>query len=101
MTLIHKHKKKIALLLCALFLASLFISVAYLAKESNHKCIGDNCPICVQMQEVQKTISLIGTAILLAFLACAMAFIVSFGGFHFFTHIISTTLVSQNVRMNN
>jgi len=97
----RNQKKIIALLICAVILSSLLISVVYLAKEANHKCPGDHCPVCMQMQEVRRSIDQVGSAILLTFLLGLAISVLFFGLSHFFIHIISPTPVSQNIRMNN
>ncbi len=100
----NKHlnrKRKFAFFICLLLLASILLSMTYIAKEANHICIGDNCPICANIQMAEKTIGQLGTTLAIALhLGFAFAIFCLFL-FYFITDKVLPTPVTQNVRMNN
>ena len=96
-----KHKKIIAILICLLFISSLLLSMTYIVKESNHNCIGHNCPICANIQVAVKAIGQLGTTLAIALhVGFAIAVFCIFL-FCFLTDKVLSTLVIQHVRMNN
>ena len=96
-----KHKRKVALFICILFVAAIAFSSAYIVKESNHDCIGHHCPICAHIQTAEKAIEQFGIALLFlwhsgfAFLICSIILL------HFICNTVHPTPITQNVRMNN
>jgi len=100
----NKHltrKQIIALLTCLFFLASILLSMTYIVKEADHNCTGAHCPICPNIQMSEKTIGQLGTAFVIAMQA-GFAFAIFFIFlFYFITYTVSSTLITQNVRMNN
>lgn len=97
----RKQKRIIAIIICAVFIAALVLSLAYLAKEASHECIGHNCPICAQMQLVQKTVDHLGSALTYLFIAGFSLVFLFQSLLRIFTFIPLNTPVAQNVRMNN
>ena len=49
-------------------------SVAYIAKESHHDCVGDNCAICHQLQACENLLKSIGLAGAAAVFAAAVRY---------------------------
>ena len=49
-------------------------SVAYIAKESHHDCVGDNCAICHQLQVCENLLKSIGLAGAAAVFAAAVGY---------------------------
>ena len=49
-------------------------SVAYIAKESHHDCVGDNCAICHQLQVCENLLKSIGLAGAAAVFAAAVRY---------------------------
>ena len=41
-----KRQKKAAILICMAFLFVMLASFFYIAKEENHNCTGEDCPVC-------------------------------------------------------
>ncbi len=45
-----KNKKRIvALIMAVIFFSLMLLFSFYIAKEINHDCVGDNCPICQEI----------------------------------------------------
>ena len=60
-----KRKIVAALVSIILFLA-VFFSVMFVSSEINHKCIGDGCPICHEIEVCVQTLHSIGAAVIAA-----------------------------------
>ena len=57
------NRKRI--LSAALAVSVLFVvlySVIFIAAESHHDCIGENCPICLQIQNCENTLKTLSSA---------------------------------------
>ena len=79
-----KRQKKTAILICMAFLFVTLASFFYIAKEENHNCTGEDCPVCaVAAMPGQKILPVLVAAILCFFVVCW------------------TSLVSQKVRLND
>ena len=100
MNISANHKKILAILICVLFIASILLSMTYIAKESNHVCLDGHCPICINIQMAAKTIGQLGTAFVLA-MTVGFSFIVCVFIFKFMLAILLSTPITQNIRMNN
>lgn len=96
-----KHKRIIALFICALFLAALMLSMAYVTKEADHGGIHDNCRICDHILMAQRTIDQLGSALLLIYISVIALFTLSLSVFHFLSVTVLFTPVALGVRMNN
>ena len=72
-----------------------------IAKEANHKCTGEDCPICACVHQVEQNLKNLGTGFAVDF--CAIFSVLSIVSViccqteNFFC----TSLVSQKVRLNN
>lgn len=42
-------KRVIAILLCIIIVAAPILSYVYIIKETNHECIDESCPLCLQI----------------------------------------------------
>jgi hypothetical protein len=51
----RKHQTQIALFLCALFLFSSALTVAFTVAHAAHGCTGDACVVCDQITNAQST----------------------------------------------
>ena len=54
-------KRYLAALICILFLVVALASFFYIAKEANHKCTGEDCPICACVHQVEQNLKNLGT----------------------------------------
>ena len=67
-----KKKRILALLITAAVLFVMISSALYIAAESNHDCLGENCPICYQINVCKNTLKSLSLAV------CAVAFAAAF-----------------------
>lgn len=97
------HRKKLLALLCSLCIAGTFFFASWFVVNTEHRCIGNNCPVCIQIHNYADFLHKFSSA-LITFFGC-----VAFLAAVFFTIFLSVgyfdknknTLVHQKVRMNN
>lgn len=96
------RSKRIAMCIMGImiFIVVLF-SVLFIARETNHDCKGDDCPICACLIQCEKTIHQIGVRIvsLVAIVLPIADLFLSMCVLLFF--IAYKTPVSGKIRMNN
>ena len=56
------RKKNIAVIACVLFVFVTLASLFYIAKEENHQCTGEDCPICACIRQAKQIVKNVGTA---------------------------------------
>ena len=56
-----RTRKRSAMILCVMFILVTWFSLFYVAKEENHICTGEDCPICACVRQVEQTIKNLGT----------------------------------------
>ena len=96
------NKKHSAAIICAAFvLFALMISLFVIADESDHDCIGENCPVCAVIALCQNTLKTLGDALIAAAVVfacfCFTASVISF--FHVVTY--NETPISLKVKLLN
>lgn len=96
------QKRWIALLMCAGMLLIMFVSSAYIALEADHDCIGEDCPVCAfiaQVEQVRRGFGMLLLALLL------LNFILTLCVARFNTVRVGLptcgTLVSWKIRLND
>lgn len=88
-------------IVCIVFVLFTFVSLIYIVKEADHHCTGEDCPVCINIQQVEQTLRNLGTGtidltivnlkpVFLTLLIICPLWIIH-----------CTTLVSQKVRLNN
>lgn len=50
-------KKVVAIFMCLIIIGTLIFSYTLVTKFAHHNCIGDECPICIQIDMALHTIS--------------------------------------------
>ena len=100
-----KHRHTIAVIICAVMLLSIFVSSAYIVHEAacRHQCLGEHCPVCQFVAQVEQLCKGFGLVLLALLLACfavlarpaacdrgTMANVTAF-----------CTLVSRKIRLND
>ncbi|SBW09251.1 conserved exported hypothetical protein [uncultured Eubacteriales bacterium] len=66
-------KRILALLACLLLCVSMAASLAFVAIESEHNCIGEGCQICTELQQCKSLLQNFACALAaLAFFSCAV-----------------------------
>lgn len=68
----EKKKRIAALLLAVTVLLVMLYSALFIAAEADHDCVGENCPICYQINVCQNTLKNLSLAV------CAVAFAAAF-----------------------
>ena len=56
-----RTRKRSAMILCVMFILVTWFSLFYVAKDENHICTGEDCPICACVRQVEQTIKNLGT----------------------------------------
>lgn len=69
----EKKKRIAALVLAVTVLFVILYSALFIAAEADHDCVGENCPICYQINVCQNTLKNLSLAVCAA--ASAAAFI--------------------------
>ncbi len=57
-----KKNRILASILAVAFVIVMLFSVCFIVAESNHICIGEDCPICYQISICENTLKTIGLA---------------------------------------
>ena len=96
-----KAQRILAGFTCAAFVIVAFFSLLFIAKEANHDCTGEDCPVCACIHQAEQTLKQIGTGSSETAGAFAPQFplVVAFLCLPLFVPVVS--LISQKVRMNN
>lgn len=61
-----KRQKKAAILICMAFLFVMLTSFFYIAKEENHNCTGEDCPVCACIHQAGQNLKNLGTGLAVA-----------------------------------
>ena len=67
-----KKKRIISLVVAVAVFFVMLYSALYIAAESNHDCVGENCPICYQISVCENTLKNLSLSV------CAVAFAAAF-----------------------
>ncbi len=55
-------QRRASVVLCALLLMVMVFSSLFIVFEHDHDCSGDDCPICVLLQQAEKNVTCLGEA---------------------------------------
>lgn len=98
----HTTKQKLtAQLLCLTVLLSLLFSMYFVVVEAHHRCEGDDCPICAEIEFYQNLIHQMGNGLPLTTAVAVMLVPIVPMTVPAVQTKINHTLVSQKVRMNH
>ena len=67
------RRRIISIIAAAAFLLAILCSMAYIAAEADHDCVGDGCAICAQVSICRNTLKNLMTAVCAAVFAAAFA----------------------------
>ncbi len=67
-------RNKVATILAVLLIVFFVVSIFFVAHESDHECIGEDCPICEQIVICENTIQELGTGIITIIIILATVF---------------------------
>ena len=96
-----KRKRVFSAAVCILFLFVTFASLLYIAKEENHHCTGEDCPICVNIHQAEQILKNLGNGVIMIVIANSMPIWFVLLAVGQFLLIFDTSLISQKVRLND
>ena len=85
-------------LVFALFFVML-LSTIYIIAETEHDCVGDNCPVCSQISQCENTINTVSSAVSIAAVAAVFAYILMAGTVKITSQKPASTLISLKVQL--
>ena len=86
-------------LVFALFFVML-LSTIYIIAETEHDCVGDNCPVCSQISQCENAINTVSSAAgIAAAVAAAFAYILMAGTVKITSQKPASTLISLKVQL--
>ena len=95
------RNKKISMMLAIVMISLIVLSVGYIVREANHDCTGEDCPVCVQIEQCLNNFRTLGTGMEIQ----SEIFVVEkFFGLTIFLYvclIVPFTLTKQKVRLDN
>ena len=99
--MITKKKKMIAMFISVIFVFVMLASLFYIAKEENHKCTAEDCPICACVHQAEQTLKNLGTGLVGSFYLSLINVIADSICFLCMWMILCTSLFRQKVRLND
>lgn len=96
-----KKKRMLSLLAAVVALFVVLYSNIYIVVEADHECVGDNCPICCQINACQNTLKHLDLGVHTAATAAVFVYMICSGvsiSAYFIQHY---TLVSLKVKLSN
>lgn len=96
-----KRIRFLTLLLAAAMSVVMFSSVAYIAAESDHACMGADCSVCHQLSLCEQLMETPSLAVSITAFAAALASILCQALFTGTAYIPAYTLVSLKVKLSN
>lgn len=104
-SMLRVRKHALVAVICAVMVLSLLVSSAYIVHEAacHHRCIGENCPVCqfvAQIEQLCKGFGLVLLALLLAGFA-TIARPAAFGRGTVANVTTLCTLVGRKIRLND
>lgn len=96
-----KKQRSISFIVCVFFLFITFASLFYIAKEVNHNCTGEDCPICANIHQAEQNLKNIGSGLTAGNLITTIpVFVVELACIQV-ALVFCKSLVNQKVRLNN
>ena len=97
----HRKAKPIAVLLCVLIVSIILLSTIFVVSEADHECSDDCCPICVLINQCNAVLRSAGEGAAALTIAALLVLVISELSIATSKNTFLTTLITQNVRMNN
>lgn len=96
-----QSNKHLSLIVCMTLVFVMLASLFYIAKEANHDCSGEDCPICACIHQAEQTIRNLGTGVIVSVcIGAVIVLLVSMPDKKQFC-LCPVSLVSQKVRLND
>ena len=96
-----KNRKHLAAWLGIIFIFVTLASLFYIVKEENHKCTGEDCPICACVHQAEQTLKNLSTGTIVVFRTFMVLEAGALVAAVCFLKLIPRSLVSQKVRLND
>ena len=71
----EKKKRVTAMLLAVAVLVVMLCSALFIAAEADHDCVGENCPVCYQINVCQNILKCLSLAVCVAVFFAAFTYI--------------------------
>lgn len=92
-------KRFIAVTFAFMLFFVMLLSTVYIVAESEHDCIGDNCPVCSQILQCETALNTISSAAGAAAAAAVFAYILMTGTVKVISQKPASTLISLKVQL--
>ena len=96
-----KKKRIISLVVAAAVFFVMLCSALFIAAEADHECVGENCPICYQINVCRNTLKNLSLAVCAAAFAAALSYTLCRGVSVCTDYAQSYTLVSLKVKLSD
>ena len=93
--------RRIAFIVCVIFVVFTLVSLCYIEKEANHHCTGEDCPICACIQQAENIIKTTWASSAVAAGNGVVNPLYVFTAYVSVIIILGASLVSKKVRMDN
>ena len=97
----EKKKRIAALLLAVTVLLVMLYSALFIAAEADHDCVGENCPICYQINVCQNALKNLSLAVCAAVFAAAFIYILCRSASVCTYSVQFSSLVSLKVKLSD
>ena len=97
----EKKKRIAALVLAVIVLFVMLYSALFIAAEADHDCVGENCPICYQINVCQNALKNLSLAVSAAAFAAAFTYTLCRSISACSDFATSCTLVSLKVKLTD
>lgn len=92
-------RKAIAIVLVVFILLGVWFSYNFIIEEAHHKCTGQNCPICLQIDEAIQFISLIKFVPILPLIMVVLCIFAKWVAYETRHICVNDTLISLKVEL--
>ena len=96
-----EKRKHLAVWISVIFIFVTLISLFYIVKEENHKCTGEDCPVCACVHQAEQTLKNLSTGMVVVFRPLVVLEAGVLLAAVCFLKLIPRSLVSQKVRLND
>ena len=96
-----KRQKKMAVRVCVMLFFVTLSSLFFVAREENHACTGQDCPICAMVHQAEQTIRNMGDGLNKMHSVLQMVLQTVLGMAWCGQTVLRTSLVSRKVRLND
>lgn len=96
-----KNKKRLALIVAAVFCFAMLFSALFIIAESNHDCTGENCKICYQINVCEQTLKNLVSVVLAIIISCLIKFLYAKLNGFILLRTYSHSLVTLKVKLSN